>query len=143
MRSLLIVPAVAAAAYSTDGGTFADPAAVSRPFFRYWLPDASVHPELVAEDITNAGLVGAGGVEFLPYYNYGGEMGRYPAGADWSTFGFGTPAFRDVFRRALEAHRDNGMVMDFALGPNQGQGVPAAPDDEGLQWDLVSLLRSV
>jgi hypothetical protein len=27
--------------------------------------------------------------------------------------------------------------MDVALGPNQGQGVPARPDDEGLQWDLV------
>ncbi|KAL7956296.1 hypothetical protein V8C34DRAFT_326292 [Trichoderma compactum] len=27
--------------------------------------------------------------------------------------------------------------MDFALGPNQGQGVPAEPDDQGLQWDLI------
>jgi hypothetical protein len=27
--------------------------------------------------------------------------------------------------------------MDFALGPNQGQGVPAEPDNEGLQWDMV------
>jgi hypothetical protein len=28
--------------------------------------------------------------------------------------------------------------MDFAIGPNQGQGVPAEPDNEGLQWDMVS-----
>jgi hypothetical protein len=26
--------------------------------------------------------------------------------------------------------------MDFAMGPNQGQGVPADPEDEGLMWDL-------
>lgn len=30
--------------------------------------------------------------------------------------------------------------MDFALGPNQGQGVPAEYNDEGLQWDLVFIL---
>jgi hypothetical protein len=29
------------------------------------------------------------------------------------------------------------LFMDFALGPNQGQGVPAPSDDRGLQWDLV------
>ncbi len=26
--------------------------------------------------------------------------------------------------------------MDFAMGPNQGQGVPAKADDDGLMWDL-------
>ena len=26
--------------------------------------------------------------------------------------------------------------MDFAMGPNQGQGVPAEPDDDGLMWDI-------
>lgn len=28
--------------------------------------------------------------------------------------------------------------MDFAMGPNQGQGVPAHPDDDGLLWDLYA-----
>ena len=77
-------------------------------------------------------------MEFVPFFNYGGELPLYPAGADWSTYGFGTPAFKEVFRSALEAHKENGLTMDFALGPNQGQGVPADPNDEGLQWDLVS-----
>jgi len=26
--------------------------------------------------------------------------------------------------------------MDFALGPKQGSGVPAEPDDDGVMWDL-------
>ncbi|KAL2203672.1 hypothetical protein CC79DRAFT_1388306 [Sarocladium strictum] len=124
-------------ALDTKRGTFANPPPSSRPFFRYWLPDAGVDPELVAQDIADAGKIGMGGVEFLPYYNYGGEMGGYPDGADWSRFGFGTPAFQAIFRRALEAHRNNDMLMDFAIGPNQGQGVPAEPDDEGLQRDLI------
>ncbi|KAM0277086.1 hypothetical protein ACHAQH_006094 [Verticillium albo-atrum] len=116
---------------------FQDPPAVSRAKFRYWLPDASADVNIVKADIQSAGSIGAGGVEFLPFYNYGGELPEYPAGADWSTYGFGTPAFKKVFRAALEAHSQNGLLMDFALGPNQGQGVPAEEDDDGLQWDLV------
>ncbi|KAJ5902072.1 hypothetical protein N7495_002600, partial [Penicillium taxi] len=57
-----------------------------------------------------------------------------PIGANWSEYGFGTLAFANFFKAALVAHKE---AMDFALGPNQGQGVPAKSDDEGLQWDLV------
>lgn len=107
------------------------------PRFRYWLPDASVDAEIVKADIKSAGAIGAGGVEFLPFYNYGGELGGPPVGVNWSTYGFGSPAHLGLFTSALEAHKEAGLVMDFSLGPNQGQGIPAHPDDEGLQWDLV------
>lgn len=115
-------------------GTFKQPAARARPRFRYWLPDASVNATRVQADIRASGERGAGGVEFLPFYNYGGGA---PVN-DWSLYGFGTPAFNYIFKAALEAHRDGGLLMDFATGPNQGQGVPAEPDNPGLQWDLVS-----
>lgn len=49
-----------------DYQSFADPPALFRPRFRYWLPDASVDPAIAAADIDAAGAVGAGGVEFLP-----------------------------------------------------------------------------
>lgn len=123
-----------------DYGSFKYPSARVRARFRYWLPDSSVDTVTVQEDIKAAASVGAGGVEFVPFFNYGGALGGQPEGADWSTYGFGTPAFQKIFRAALEAHNDAGLVMDFALGPNQGQGVPAEPDDEGLQWDLVRIL---
>jgi len=123
---------------SGDHGTFESPAAIARPRFRYWLPDASVSPDIVKQNIGSSGSIGAGGVEFLPFYNYGGELGGAPPGSDWSTYNFGTEASTKLFIAALEAHHSNGLLMDFALGPNQGQGVPASPDDEGLQWDLVS-----
>ena len=126
-------------ASSQSDGSFENPPAIVRPRFRYWLPDASVDPAIVKANIKAAGDIGAGGVEFLPFYNYGGGRGGAPPGSDWSKYDFGTPPFQVLFRAALEAHRDSGLKMDFSLGANQGQGVPASPDDEGLQWDLVSI----
>ena len=37
---------------------------------------------------------------------------------------------------ALQATKDHGLIIDFALGPNQGSGVPAEYDDPGVMWDL-------
>ncbi|KXH44423.1 hypothetical protein CNYM01_07284 [Colletotrichum nymphaeae SA-01] len=122
---------------------FLHPSSRERPKFRYWLPDASVDAGTVAADIKAAGDIGAGGVEFLPFYNYGGELGPAPIGVNWSTYGFGTPAHLNLFISALKAHKHAGLVMDFSLGPNQGQGIPAHPDDEGLQWDLVSFSQAI
>lgn len=120
-----------------NAGSFANPGASIRPRFRYWLPDASVDVQTIAADIAAAGSIGAGGIELLPFFEYGGELGSMPAGADWATYNFGTVPFRNIFAAALTAHEQNGLVMDFSLGPNQGQGVPASPDNPGLQWDLV------
>ncbi|PYI25918.1 hypothetical protein BP00DRAFT_461432 [Aspergillus indologenus CBS 114.80] len=116
-----------------DLGSFQNPASRARPRFRYWLPDASVDPGVVQQNIKDAGALGAGGVEFLPFYAYGSEV----PGADWVTYGFGTPAYLKMFKAALQAYKEAGLAMDFPLGPNQGQGVPARYDDEGLQWDLA------
>lgn len=139
---LLLQPALANSVDQTSAkvnrGSFEEPAARLRPRFRYWLPDAGVDVKTVQYNIKSAGAIGAGGVEFLPFYNYGGQLTPAPAGSNWSKDGFGTPTFRNMFLAALQAHRDAGLAMDFALGPNQGQGVPADPADEGLQWDLVS-----
>ncbi|KAL5592436.1 hypothetical protein FOBRF1_013462 [Fusarium oxysporum] len=124
---------------------FSDPPVISRPRFRYWLPDASVDPDVVAADIASVASIGGGGIELVPYFEYGGDsiLGEMPAGADWVTYNFGTPPFQKLFQAALQAHHDNGLVMDFALGPNQGQGVPATPDDVGLQWDLIPFTSAV
>ncbi|KAI1137565.1 hypothetical protein F5Y05DRAFT_419507 [Hypoxylon sp. FL0543] len=120
-----------------DGlGTFLNPAAVVKPRYRYWLPDASVKPEYVAQDIAELGARGAGGIQFLNYYNYGGSSGS--AATDWNVYGYGTSAYREVLKAALQAHKDNALVMDFSMGPQSGQGVPAEPDNPGLAWDLVS-----
>src|SRR4051812_47647268 len=74
-----------------DAGTFEKPTALVRPRFRYWLPDLSVDERVIREDILSAATIGAGGVEFLPFYNAGGVLGGAPPGADWVKYGFGTP----------------------------------------------------
>lgn len=38
----------------------------------------------------------------------------------------------------LEAAQQNGLIVDLALGPNQGAGVPAPTDSDGLLWDLAA-----
>lgn len=49
----------------------------------------------------------------------------------------------DTFRSFADAMKDNGLVMDFAIGPNQGTGVPAPEDDEGLMWDISLYNQSI
>ncbi|OCL07765.1 hypothetical protein AOQ84DRAFT_408338 [Glonium stellatum] len=125
-----------------DTGTFQKPAANFRPRFRYWIPDASINLTRMALDIADAAAVGAGGVEVLGYYLYDSSPGDFTP-TDWTVYGWGTPAWKDLFDVAVKAHQDNGLIMDFAMGPNQGQGVPADPDDDGLMWDLFAYNASI
>lgn len=97
-------------------GTFQNPSSLSRPRFRYWVPDASVNLSRVQNDIADAGSVGAGqldplichsiahanfpnatgGVELLGYYNYGDiESGAGVIPVDWTVYGWGTPAWSE------------------------------------------------
>lgn len=58
-----------------DYGSFENPSSLVRPRFRYWIPDASVDLEVVADDFAKAKAVGMGGLELLGYYLYG----NYPS----------------------------------------------------------------
>ena len=120
-----------------DTGSFLNPSSLFKPTFRYWLPDASVDAKILANDIKQSAAIGSGGVDLVGFYEYGGELGVMPTGANWSTYGFGTPAYRHLFKTALQTHLQEGNLMDFILGPNQGQGVPADATNPGLQWDMV------
>ena len=100
------------------------------------LPDASVPVDIVRQDIASAASVGAGGVEFVPFYLYGLASGGPPP-TDWTEFGFGSPAFKDILKAALKESKDKGLVMDIGQGANQGQGVPATPLSPGLAVELV------
>jgi hypothetical protein len=102
------------------------------------LPDASVPLEQVASDIASIASVGAGGLEFLPFYLYGLPTStRSQTPTDWNKYGFGTGAFQSLFKEALRAVKQSDMLMDFGIGANQGQGVPAEPLTEGLAVQLV------
>ncbi|KAI7630515.1 hypothetical protein KC343_g4583 [Hortaea werneckii] len=133
---------------NVDRGTFQDPSKHVRPKFRYWIPDASVDPEVVAKDVKTAKEAGMGGLELLGYYLYGGPpkngAGRGNAApVDWAEYGFGTEAWNRVFKAFVQAIKDNDMVMDFAAGPNQGTGVPAPENTDGLSCDVAAYNVSV
>ena len=96
--------------------------------------DASLDHSILADDIRALKEVGAGGLEFVPFYNYG--FGG-PGQDKWDVYGFGTPAFKDVLVTALESCKANDLVMDFALGASQGQGVPVEHLTPGLAVQLM------
>lgn len=83
-------------------GTFQNPSSNVRPRFRYWVNDASMNLTSIAEDIRDIGRSGAGGVELLGYYlygdsqSYGGGLAS-PLQSDWTTYGFGSPAWSEQF----------------------------------------------
>lgn len=125
-----------------DSGTFENPSRFLRPRFRYWIPDASVDHTSLASDVGDAATVGAGGLEAIGYYLYNSAAGEY-APIDWATYGWGTEAWKGVFTTLLQAHMDNDLIMDFPLGPGQGQGVPAVAGSEGLQWDTRTNVTNI
>lgn len=86
------------------------------------------------QDIQSIEAVGGGGLQFLPFYNYGFGHPGFPP---WDEFGFGSPKFKDLFTAAMKAARDTGLTFDFSLGANQGQGVPVEPQTPGLAVQLV------
>lgn len=97
-------------------------------------PDASVDLGDVTRDIQAIDEVGGGGIEFIPLYNYGFRLPTLP---DWNEFGFGSPKFKELFVSSLKAAHEADIKFDFALGANQGQGIPAEPLTPGLAMQLV------
>jgi hypothetical protein len=122
-----------------DAGTFQNPSSNIRPKFRYWLPDASVNVTSLADDIASIASVGAGAIEFLNYWLYGGASTTQPVvPVDWDTFNFGTPIYNTVLIAALQACKDNGILFDYEVGVQSGQGAPAEIGNPGLAWFLTS-----
>lgn len=59
---------------------------------------------------------------------------------DWTKYGFGTPASTALFKAVLHKAQEVDVLVDFAVGPNQGAGVPAVPGTPGLSFELVSIV---
>ncbi|KAI0533554.1 hypothetical protein GGR58DRAFT_109359 [Xylaria digitata] len=116
--------------------SFVSPEVQYRPKFRYWLPDASADVDAVVRDVADIAAVGAGGLEFLPYYQLG------PIPTNWSEYGFGSESHRTIFRAVMDAVAEHEILLDFSVGGNQGQGVPSEPEEVGLALELVWLLSA-
>ncbi|CAN8096245.1 unnamed protein product [Discula destructiva] len=125
-----------------DFGTFQNPSANVRPRFRYWANDASHSLSRIADDVRSIAQAGAGGLELLGYYLYGqtGENGGESDAVvqtDWTVYGFGQTPWKNLQDTVLSTAKDESLSVDLAIGPNQGAGVPAEYNDDGLLWDLA------
>ncbi|PQE23273.1 secreted protein [Rutstroemia sp. NJR-2017a BVV2] len=98
--------------------------------------DASVPPDVIRQDIDSVAEAGGGGLEFVPYYLYGLPAGGTPP-TDWTIFGFGSPAYKNLLKTALQETKAKDLVLDIAQGASQGQGVPSVPRTPGLAIELV------
>ncbi|KFY14470.1 hypothetical protein V492_02598 [Pseudogymnoascus sp. VKM F-4246] len=106
-----IVPKV-----STDHpeGSFASPGVATKPKFRYWLPDASIDPTGFSDDIIQLAKRGAGGTELLNYFGLPTSV----TPSNWDIYGYGAPGYSKIVKVALEAHRDAGILFDYAHSAN-------------------------
>ncbi|KAL0565735.1 hypothetical protein V5O48_016289 [Marasmius crinis-equi] len=130
-----------AQAYSqNDRSSFANPR--TGPKFRYWLQDSSADLDILRRDVAEMAKVGSSGFELISYQSYGGfdDIVRGEVIIDPTDVAFGSDAFVAVTKTLVQAAKDNGVTIDFALGPNQGAGVPVRPDEvdqEGLLTELA------
>lgn len=108
-----------------------------KPRFRYIVPEASVDPQAIANDIAEIAKVDAGGIELLGYP--GGVLPQI----DWTINSWGGQAWTEITKAALRATKDLGLILDVAIGPFQGAGTPAPYDDVGIMWDLLAFNVSV
>ncbi|KAF7359301.1 Secreted protein [Mycena sanguinolenta] len=122
-----------------DLGSFASPNTGVK--WRYWIEDASASPDIVQSDIAEIARVGSAGFELLSYQSYGGEADN--TGnilLDPTDFAFGSDLFVNITSTVVSAAKENGLTVDFSMGPDQGAGVPVFPssvDMEGMNTELV------
>ncbi|KAL4901559.1 hypothetical protein BDW74DRAFT_181570 [Aspergillus multicolor] len=127
--------------FACDSDPFQDfksPSAEYRTRYRYWIPDASVNITSVISDIEAIKTIGGGGIQFLPFYNFGFNMNptELPYAA-WTEYAFGSEPFKEVFKTAVNASKANDLGFTFFIGGSQGQGVPSEPLTKGLAVHLV------
>ncbi|KAF8185032.1 hypothetical protein K438DRAFT_1974234 [Mycena galopus ATCC 62051] len=115
-----------------DLGSFASPKTGVK--WRYWIQDASVDLDIVHSDVAAIATVGSSGFELLSYQTYGGSVLLNP-----TDYAYGSQRFVDVAAVAVQAAIDNDVTIDFAMGPNQGAGVPVFPTDVDMEGMLTEL----
>jgi hypothetical protein len=117
--------ATAAAPSTTHAGSFADPAAVDRPSYRFWTSGGNLTAASAATQLEAMKAGGAGGVEFN---QAGFGMPGYNAAAQ----SFGTPAWADALRSVYGSAAADGLIADVIYTPGWSAGIQGiSPDKPG------------
>lgn len=116
-----IPPAVASASPSARSGSsaflrgFVQPPVHARPWFRYWIPAATVTPASVAADVNTMADGGWGGLEITDLPQFGAEV--------TADNRFGSAAWIALIEAALTTAKKRGMEASMLIGPAWPAGV--------------------
>ncbi|KAL5333327.1 hypothetical protein BJX70DRAFT_403669 [Aspergillus crustosus] len=94
------------------------------------LPDASIGLEGLSDDIAQLAKRGAGGIELLNYF----YKPTSTTPSNWDIYGHGAPGYAKIVRVALEAHRDAGILFDYAHSANGCASEKGKPGDCPGRW---------
>ncbi|MFT4084571.1 MAG: glycosyl hydrolase [Nocardioides sp.] len=121
--------ATAGAASRSSLRGFAAPDVAARPWFRYWVPGATVSADDVRDDIRAMAAGGFGGAEITYLSQYG-----VTATAEDD---FGSQPWIDILTAALDELRRHGMHASMLIGPAWPAAVPTiVPDDAASSKEL-------
>ncbi|OTA96829.1 hypothetical protein M434DRAFT_27444 [Hypoxylon sp. CO27-5] len=124
---------------SNSLGTFLNPAAVVRPRYRYWYKPSRKIRVCTSKDIAELGARGAGGIQFLNYYNYRGSSGS--AATDWNIYGYGTSVYREVLKAGTQRQLSSDGFLNGSIVSNNATIVDGSYSGQLPGWgrgDLVS-----
>jgi hypothetical protein len=133
-----LTPLVSAAANASappsiaaPAGSFAEPSATDRPFYRFWTSGGHLTAESAKSQVDLMKQGGAGGVEF-------NQAGFGMPGYTAATEGFGTPAWSDAMQAVFESAADDAMQADFIYTPGWSAGIQGlSPDKPGTDKEIT------
>src|SRR5687768_13351271 len=102
--------------------TFADPPKAVRPMYRWWMPLAYTHDDVLREELRDIAASGGGGVEVSPFIVPGAGN---QTNAFLEQYGWGTPAWAHKLEVITEEAAELGLVVDQNLGPQYPATVPS------------------
>lgn len=137
---------------AVTGSSFANPPQSTRPMYRWWLPMADVNTDALAAQIESVKDVGAGGVELQPFGadvtpttpKYG--VLNYKLNQEYlAEKGWGSPAWSDVQRSALQLGDRAGIQVDSSNAPGWPPSIPTLSDinDPAVGQKLISTQAQV
>ncbi|KAL4738856.1 hypothetical protein BDV11DRAFT_205589 [Aspergillus similis] len=113
-------------------GRLPDPSSYDAPRFRYWWPGGWIEPEVVKNEVEAIALAGFGGAEI------GDVRDSIPEAMDPQIYGWAQKRWNTGVLAAYQAGDEQGIHIDYTLGPHWPTGVPGyTPDSVETAKELV------
>ncbi|RDW78827.1 uncharacterized protein DSM5745_05679 [Aspergillus mulundensis] len=113
-------------------GRLPETSSYEAPRFRYWWPGGWIEPEIVRDEVEAIALAGFGGAEI------GDVRDSITEAMDPKVYGWAQERWNAGVLAAYQAGEDQGVHIDYTLGPHWPTGVPGyTPDSVETAKELV------